>query len=114
LKQPPQAPRYLTRAEVNANRVAAAKRRQITRTNFIAQMRYEVLPQFPYKVCLDPSRYMTIDKFAIRQWFKSQGIPVYEPSTDNRDRARVMFDDTWREFRFARESDSVLFQLCWC
>lgn len=114
MKQPPQAPRYLTRAEVNANRVAAAKRRQFNRVHLKAKLRAEIAQQFPHRVYLSPDKHFTIDKFAMRRWFITQNIMVYEPSVDNRDKARVMFDDTWREFRFARETDSVLFQLCWC
>ena len=114
MKQPPQAPRYLSRNEVLANRIAAAKQRRITRIRSRANLQAEVARQFPFVVNLAPERHHTIDRFAIRQWFVSQLITVYEPSIDNRDKARVMFDDTWRVFRFSRETDSVLFELFWC
>jgi hypothetical protein len=114
MKQAPQAPRYLSRNEVLANRIAAAKQRRITRIRSRANLQAEVAPQFPFVVNLSPERHHQIDRFAIRQWFVSQLITVYEPSIDNRDKARVMFDDTWRVFRFARETDSVLFEMFWC
>jgi hypothetical protein len=114
MKQLPQAPRYLTRAEVNANRIQAAVRRRFTRVQNRAKLQTEVSQQFPFVVYLAPERHLHIDRFAIRQWFVSQLITVYEPSIDNRDKARVMFDDTWRVFRFARETDSVLFEMFWC
>jgi len=72
MKQLPQAPRYLSRGEVAANRIQAAVRRRFTRVQNRAKLQTEVSQQFPFVVYLSPERHLHIDRFAIRQWFVSQ------------------------------------------
>jgi hypothetical protein len=114
VQQPPQAPRRLTKAEINANRIAAAKRRKFTRKYNRAKLQQEMSVKFPYKAVLDPTQYITINKIQIREWFRQQHILVYDPNVNNPDKAGVMWDDSWRNYRFARESDCVMFKMCWC